>query len=72
MSNKILKITKKLPQITTLPNGSYAGTWSGNIIKIQFQQTLFELTTEEGVRGINIKVIVTVLDDVATFTTIKN
>lgn len=72
MSNKILSIKEKVPTITTLPNGIYTGVWGGYIIDVRFNDKSYELTTEDGVRGIGIKVIVTIEDGVATFNELKN
>ncbi len=46
MSNKITKITEKLPQITELPNGRYQGVWSGYCIELKYEDKTYELTTE--------------------------
>ena len=72
MSNKILEIKEKVPQVTTLPDGSYNGTWGGYVIELHYKCKNYELTTEEGVRGMGFKVVVTIKDGVATFTEIKN
>ncbi len=72
MSNKILLIREKVPQVATLPDGSYQGLWGGYGIEIRYKDKTYELTTEEGVRGMGIKVVVTVKDGVATFEEIKN
>ena len=72
MSNKILSIKEKVPQTTTLPDGCYFGTWGGNVIAVAYKGTNYELTTEEGVRGFGIKVIVNIKDGDATFTELKN
>jgi hypothetical protein len=72
MSNKILSIKEKVPTITTLPDGIYSGTWGGNVIDVSYKGTTYELTTEEGVRGFGIKVIVNIKDGDATFTELKN
>lgn len=69
---KIKKITKKVPQEVTLPDGIYTGRWGGYIIEVHYNQNTYELTTEEGVRGINISVVVTIKDGVATFESLKN
>ena len=68
---RILEIKEKVPQ-TTLPDGSYFGTWGGSVIELDYKGKLYELTTEEGVRGIGYKVVVNIKDGVATFTEIKN
>lgn len=69
---KILEIREKVPQIAMLPDGAYFGTWGGNIIDVSYKGKNYELTTEEGVRGMGIKVVVTIKDGVATFDEIKN
>lgn len=72
MSNKILSITEKVPQVTMLPDGHYKGTWGGYIIDLHYNGKHYELKTEEGVKGIGINVIVSVIDGTATFTELKN
>jgi hypothetical protein len=70
--SKILEIREKVPQIAMLPDGAYFGTWGGNVIDVSYKGKNYELTTEEGVRGIGYKVVVNVKDGVATFDEIKN
>jgi len=70
--SKILEVREKVPQIAMLPDGSYFGTWGGNVIDVSYKSKNYELTTEEGVRGIGIKVVVTVKDGVATFNKVNN
>lgn len=70
--NKILSITKQEPREVTLPDGGYLGVWSSNVITLQHEGNTYELKTEHGVRGIGIKVVVTISNGVATFTTLKN
>lgn len=70
--SKILEIREKVPQTTTLPDGAYFGTWGGHVIELSYRGKTYELTTEEGVRGMGIKVVVTIKDGVATFDEIKN
>lgn len=70
--SKILEIREKVPQIAMLPDGAYFGTWGGNIIDVSYKGKNYELTTEEGVRGFDIKVVVNIKDGVATFNEIKN
>lgn len=67
MKNKITSITKKIPETTTLPDGLYNGTWGGYVIEIDYKGDTYELATEEGVRGINIKVVVEIKDGEPTF-----
>lgn len=70
--NRILKIEEKQPVATTLPDGNYSGIWGGHIIELNFKGKTYQLTTEEGVRGIGFKVFVTIVDGEATFTSINN
>ncbi len=72
MKNKILSITEKVPQVTTLPDGYYNGLWSGCIIEVKHKSKTYELETEEGVRGINVKVIVEIKEGIATFDQIND
>lgn len=69
---KILEIKEKVPQTTTLPDGGYMGIWGGHVIELTYKGKTYELTTEEGVKGIGYKVFVNVNDGIATFTEIDN
>lgn len=69
---KILEIREKIPTITTLPDGSYFGTWGGYIIEVKYDGKIYELTTEEGVKGMGIDVVVNINEGVATFKEFKN
>ena len=71
MKNKIKSIKEKVPQISTLPDGYYNGTWGGYVVEVTYKGKVFELETEEGVRGIGFKVIVQVENGVATFDEVK-
>lgn len=70
--NKIISITEKVPQPTTLPDGVYLAVWGGYMIELKYDGKLYELKTEDGVRGININVFVTIANGVATFEPSKN
>lgn len=72
MKNKITEITEKLPKSSTLEDGFYTGYWGGYVITVQHNSKQYELKTEEGVRGFNIKVAIEIKDGIATFDTIKN
>lgn len=67
MKHKILSILEKVPSITTLPDGYYDGLWSGHCIDINYKGKAYELMTDEGIRGINVKVIVEVKNGMASF-----
>lgn len=69
---KITAIREKRPVATNLPDGMYMGTWGGYVIELQYGNKTYELETEEGVRGIGFKVVVTIKDGVATFEDLKN
>lgn len=72
MNGKITSIKEKVPQVTTLPDGTYTGTWGGNTIEVRYKDKSYELTTEEGVRGMGYRVVVHIVDGVATFTSTNN
>ena len=72
MRNKVKSITEKVPQVTTLPDGYYNGIWGGYIIDIECGGNKYELKTVDGVKGINIKVIVEITDGIATFEVVKS
>jgi hypothetical protein len=71
---KIIKITEKITEIKpiTLPDGNYLGTWGGNKIDVYHKGKNYELETDEGVRGIGYKVMVTIDKDDMTFVEINN
>lgn len=72
MSGKIISIKEKVPQVATLPDGTYTGIWGGYNIDVRYKDKSYELTTEEGVRGVGFKVVVHIVNGVATFTSINN
>tara|TARA_Y100000592_G_scaffold82073_1_gene130416 strand:- start:485 stop:703 length:219 start_codon:yes stop_codon:yes gene_type:complete len=72
MSNKILEITERVPRVTNLPDGNYNGKWGGYVITVQYKDKVYECKTEDGVRGFNINVMVTIKDGVATFVEVNN
>ena len=51
----------------TLPDGSYSGLWGGHEINLNYKGKVYRLETEDGVRGFNIPVSVSVDNGVATF-----
>lgn len=69
---KILKIEEDVPQIVALPDGTYTGEWGGYIIKLYHQGKTYNLTTEVGVKGMGIKVVVTITNGVATYEQLSN
>ncbi len=69
---KIVSITERTPTPATLPDGNYIGIWGGNIIEVKYKNKTYELETEEGVRGIGYKVMVTVKGEDLTFHEVKN
>ncbi len=72
MSNKILSIKEKVPVETTLPDGVYNGVWGGYVIELNYKGKTYQLETEDGVKGMGIKVVVMVNDGVATFNEVRN
>jgi len=69
---EIISISRKVPKEEILPDGVYIGTWGGYTIILTYKKIQYELKTKEGVRGFNIKVIVTVKDGIATFIEAQN
>lgn len=69
---KITSIEEKVPRKTTLPDGIYIGTWGGYIIEVYYDKKTYQLTTEEGVRGVGFRVVVTIKNSIATFEELKN
>lgn len=69
---KITKITQRVPQETILPDGNYQGTWGGSIIVVHHDQKEYHLTTDEGVRGMGFRVVVSIKDGKGTFEDLKN
>ena len=69
---KILKIENDQSQTVTLPDGTYMGKWGGYIIDISYEGMTYNLTTDVGVKGIDIEVEVTVSGGVATYSQIDN
>lgn len=67
MKNKITSIKEKVPQVTTLPDGYYNGLWGGSIIEVKHRGKTYELATEEGIRGFNVKVVVEIQNGEPTF-----
>lgn len=72
MENKIKSIREKVPQVTTLPDGYYTGTWGGYTIEIRCNGKTYELETEEGVRGVGYAVVVEIKDGEATFNEVNS
>jgi len=71
MKNKVKSIVKQVPKETTLPDGLYNGTWGGYVIELRYNKETYELATEEGVRGINIPVVVEIKNSEVTFDTVR-
>ena len=72
MSNKIIEIVEKIPKVSELPDGLYAGTWGGYSIDVRVKDKEYRMKTEEGIRGFGIKVVVEIKEGIATFTELKN
>lgn len=69
---KIVSITEQAPQPATLPDGVYSGVWGGYVIVVSYKGKTYELKTAEGVKGIGIKVVVTIDGDDMTFVQSNN
>jgi hypothetical protein len=68
----ILKIIERTPKQITLKDGFYKGVWGGNCIVMKYKDKEYELTTEEGVRGVGYEVVVLVKDGKTNFYEIEN
>ncbi len=55
----VTEFGKNGQQEITLPDGLYLATWGGYVIELTYKDKLYRLTTEDGVRGFGIKVVVT-------------
>lgn len=69
---KILKIEEQVPRPAKLPDGKYQGSWSAYTIKIYYNDHYYVLTTDEGVRGLGARVVVTIKGEDMTFEDLKN
>lgn len=67
MKNKIVSIEEKVPKIATLPDGYYEGVMGGYIIEVRYRGKLFELKSEDGIRGSGSCVVVKVENGIATY-----
>ena len=67
-----MSIVEKVPQIVVLPDGYYIGIWGGYVIELSYKSKRYELRTENGVRGVGIKVVVQIKDGIATFEELKS
>ena len=70
--NKILKIEEKAPVATTLPDGYYTGILGGYVIEVKYKDKYYQLTVEEGIRGVGFRVVVIIKDGEATYEDLKN
>lgn len=57
---KVISVTKNIPKESTLPDGYYYGTWSAYSVQVIYKEDSYNLTVNEGVRGIGYKVVVIV------------
>lgn len=49
-----------------IPEGDYPGSWSGYVVLAGIGNVVYELQTEDGVRGLNVPCTIKVRDGVAT------
>jgi hypothetical protein len=69
---KIEGITKKVPEKCMLPNGWYVGRQGGYVVEVRVQHEVYEIKTDDGVRGMNIPVVVHIDGDNIQIETLKN
>ena len=72
MDGRIIKTEIKVPKEVTLPDGVYTGTWGGNQIEVKYKDEYYLLTTDIGVRGVGLKVVVHKGPEGFWFNSIKN
>jgi len=68
---KVLKIEEVRPSVK-LPDGNYFGTQGGYNIVIKHNNSTYNLTTDEGIRGVGFKVVVCVDGPDITILYLKN
>lgn len=49
---------KEVKEVVTLPDGEYHGFWGGYLVRIETHDKVYELKTENGIRGINVPCVV--------------
>lgn len=67
MRKKIKSVKKEVVREIMLPDGIYDGVWGGYIIEVIYRNETYMLETEIGIKGINRKVMVEVVDGVPSF-----
>ena len=67
----ITMITERVHEVT-IPDGTYLGIWSGNNIELELNGKAYDLTTDIGVKGFNIKVVVKIKGTSYTFEQLNN
>ena len=67
IAGKIISIKKKIYKKSTIPNGIYTGFMSGNSITIIFNNETYKIESSFAIRGINVKVVVTIENENITF-----
>jgi len=63
---KVISVTKFVPHASFLPNGAYHGLWSGHTVNLKHDGSMYELITDDGVRGINCPCVIHISDGIAT------
>jgi len=69
---KVLEIVKKVDKRVTLPNGTYKGVQGGYVIEIVYNKETYCIKTDDGVRGFNIPVVVTISNEQIDIINLKN
>ena len=64
---EITSISIKVPKENALPDGNYNGLWSGYTIELLHDNKTYELSTKQGIRGMDCPVLVSVENGIPTF-----
>lgn len=61
-------------KITTnpLPDGLYIGIWSGYTVEVKYKNEVYTFETEESVKSIGLKVVVSIEDGIMSFEELNN
>jgi hypothetical protein len=70
--SKVVAITEKVPQNTSLPNGWYKGVQGGYVVDVMYNGKDYQIKTDDGVRGFNISVVINIEGDNIEIHSLKN
>lgn len=59
-TTRVKKVTRLISERENLPDGLYKGLWGGYKVRLTYKGDEYELETEDGVKGMNIPVAISV------------